>query len=35
MLLIHHKTKHAKIMVGLPVIIALQLAGAVALWWLL
>ena len=35
MLLIRHKTKHIKFMVGLPVIIALQLAGAVALWWLL
>jgi uncharacterized membrane protein YsdA (DUF1294 family) len=35
MLLIRHKTKHAKFMVGLPAIIVLQLAGVVALWWLL
>ena len=31
MLLIRHKTKHAKFMVGLPVIIAMQIAAAVAL----
>ena len=31
MLLIRHKTKHAKFMVGLPTIIALQIAAAVAL----
>ena len=32
MLLIRHKTKHAKFMVGIPVILALQIA-ALALWW--
>ena len=31
MLLIRHKTKHAKFMVGVPVIIALQIAVTVAL----
>ena len=29
MLLIRHKTKHAKFMMGIPVIIALQIAAAV------
>ena len=29
MLLIRHKTKHAKFMVGLPVIIALQIAAVI------
>ena len=34
MLLIRHKTKHAKFMVGLPLMIALQIAVvAAALWW--
>ena len=34
MLVIRHKTKHAKFMAGLPVIIALQIAAALAfLWW--
>ena len=32
MLLIRHKTKHAKFMVGIPFIIALQLAAAWALF---
>jgi len=31
MLLIRHKTKHAKFMVGLPVIIALQIAAVIAI----
>ncbi len=33
MLAIRHKTRHAKFMVGIPVIIVLQLAAAVAVWW--
>jgi len=34
--LIRHKTKHAKFMVGIPVIIAVQIAAAIAIWrWLL
>jgi len=34
MRLIRHKTKHTKFMVGIPVIIALQIAlAAAALWW--
>ena len=33
MLLIRHKTRHKKFMIGLPVIIAIQTA-AVVLWWL-
>ena len=32
MLAIRHKTKHAKFMIGIPVILALQIAAAV-LWW--
>ena len=32
MRIIRHKTKHAKFTVGLPVIIALQIAAAVAVW---
>lgn len=32
MLMIHHKTRHAKFMVGIPVIIVLQLAFAFAVW---
>ena len=32
MLTVRHKTKHAKFMIGIPVIIALQIA-AVVLWW--
>jgi len=31
MLLIRHKTKHAKFMVGLPVIIAMQIAVVIAI----
>jgi len=30
---VRHKTKHAKFMVGIPVIIALQIAIAVFVWW--
>jgi uncharacterized membrane protein YsdA (DUF1294 family) len=33
MLLIRHKTRHKKFMVGLPVIIALQIAAAAAIVW--
>ena len=32
MLMIHHKTRHAKFMVGIPVIIVLQLVLAFAVW---
>jgi len=33
--IIRHKTKHSKFMVGIPVIIALQIAAAIAAWrWL-
>ncbi len=35
MQLIRHKTKHAKFMIGIPVIFLLQVALAVALWILL
>ena len=35
MLLCRHKTKHAKFMVGIPVIILLQAAIAVAVWYLI
>jgi len=31
---IRHKTKHAKFMVGIPVIIALQIAAVAVLLWL-
>ena len=31
--LIHHKTKHTKFMVGIPVIIILQIAVVLFLWW--
>ena len=35
MRLIRHKTKHAKFMVGIPVIIILQIAAVLlVLWWL-
>ena len=34
MRVIRHKTKHAKFMVGIPVIIALQIAAVVVLFWL-
>jgi uncharacterized membrane protein YsdA (DUF1294 family) len=30
---IRHKTKHMKFMVGIPVIIVLQIAVAVFIWW--
>ena len=33
MLLIRHKTKHKKFMVGLPLIIVLQIAAAAAIVW--
>ena len=32
MLLIHHKTRHIKFMVGIPVIIILQLVIAFVIW---
>ncbi|MCL2299715.1 MAG: DUF1294 domain-containing protein [Firmicutes bacterium] len=35
MCIIRHKTKHAKFMVGIPVIIALQIALATAALWLM
>ena len=35
MLIIRHKTKHAKFMIGIPVIIVLQLALAAAVYFLL
>jgi len=34
MLAIRHKTKHAKFMVGIPVIIAVQIVAVVAFLWL-
>ena len=34
MRLARHKTKHLKFMLGLPVIIALQIAAVLAVWWL-
>ena len=33
MRLIQHKTKHAKFMVGIPVIIVLQATSAFFVWW--
>ncbi|MCL2368333.1 MAG: DUF1294 domain-containing protein [Oscillospiraceae bacterium] len=30
---IRHKTKRAKFMVGIPLIIALQIAAVILLWW--
>ena len=33
MRLIRHKTKHAKFMIGIPVIIVLQIAAVVFVWW--
>jgi len=35
MRVIRHKTKHAKFMVGIPVIIVLQIAAAVLVWRLI
>ena len=32
MLLFHHKTRHSKFFVGVPVILGLQIALAVVLW---
>ena len=34
MLLIRHKTKHAKFMIGIPVILMLQIAAVAAVWML-
>lgn len=34
MLLIRHKTKHAKFMIGIPVILVLQIAAVAAVWML-
>ncbi|MDR0286964.1 MAG: DUF1294 domain-containing protein [Clostridiales bacterium] len=31
--LIRHKTKHVKFMVGIPVIIVLQVAAGLYIWW--
>lgn len=33
MRVIRHKTKHAKFMVGIPVIIVLQIAAVLFIWW--
>ena len=33
MRLIRHKTKHIKFMVGIPVIIVLQIAAVLFIWW--
>ena len=33
MRLIRHKTKHAKFMIGIPIIIVLQIAAALIVWW--
>ena len=33
MQIIRHKTKHAKFMVGIPVIIILQIAAGLFIWW--
>ena len=30
---IHHKTRHAKFMVGIPVVIILQMAIMLFVWW--
>jgi uncharacterized membrane protein YsdA (DUF1294 family) len=35
MRMIRHKTKHLKFMLGIPVIIVLQIAAALLIWWLL
>lgn len=34
MQLIRHKTQHTKFMIGIPVIIILQIAAALSIWWL-
>ena len=33
MLAIRHKTRHVKFMVGIPLILAAQIALAILLWW--
>jgi len=33
MRIIRHKTKHAKFMIGIPLIIVLQIAAALFVWW--
>jgi uncharacterized membrane protein YsdA (DUF1294 family) len=33
MQLVRHKTKHAKFTIGIPVIIVLQLAACLFVWW--
>ena len=33
MRLVRHKTKHTKFMVGIPVIIILQIAVVIFIWW--
>jgi len=33
MRVIRHKTKHAKFMIGIPVIIILQIAAFMLIWW--
>ena len=33
MRVIRHKTKHAKFMIGIPVIIILQIAAVLFVWW--
>jgi uncharacterized membrane protein YsdA (DUF1294 family) len=33
MRMIRHKTKHLKFMLGIPVIIVLQIAAALLIWW--
>ena len=33
MRIIRHKTKHAKFMIGIPVIIILQIAAGIFVWW--
>lgn len=33
MRIVRHKTKHAKFMVGIPVIIILQIAAVLFIWW--
>ncbi len=35
MLIIRHKTKHAKFMIGIPVILVLQIALIASIWFLL
>ncbi len=35
MRIFHHKTKHKRFMIGIPVIIILQIAAAAAVWYFL